>query len=105
MEATDELLRIISALQTKPAVLVNASAIGIYPASEDNVYTEESTDYADDFLGQTVTDWEKKAASVESEGIRVVFMRFGVVLGKDGGALAAYGVAIQIICRRNSWFG
>ncbi|MBO0587918.1 TIGR01777 family oxidoreductase [Sporosarcina sp. E16_8] len=87
MEATDELLRIISALQTKPAVLVNASAIGIYPASEDNVYTEESLDYADDFLGQTVTDWEKKAASVESEGIRVVFMRFGVILGKNGGAL------------------
>lgn len=87
MEATDELLRIISALQTKPAVLVNASAIGIYPASEDNVYTEESLDYADDFLGQTVMDWEKKAASVESESIRVVFMRFGVILGKNGGAL------------------
>lgn len=87
MEATDELLRIISALQTKPAVLVNASAIGIYRASEDNIYTEESTDYADDFLGHTVTDWEKKAASVESEGIRVVFMRFGVILGKNGGAL------------------
>jgi len=87
MEATDELLRIISALQTKPAVLVNASAIGIYPASEDNVYTEESLDYADDFLGQTVTDWEKKAASAESEGIRVVCMRFGVILGKDAGAL------------------
>jgi len=87
MEATDELLRIISALQTKPAVLVNASAIGIYPASEDNVYTEESLDYADDFLGQTVTDWEKKAASAESEGIRVVCMRFGVILGKNAGAL------------------
>lgn len=87
MEATDELLRIISVLHSKPAVLVNASAIGIYPASEDNVYTEESLDYANDFLGQTVTDWEKKAASVKSEGIRVVFMRFGVVLGENGGAL------------------
>ncbi len=87
MEATDELLRIISALQIKPTVLVNASAIGIYPASEKNIYTEESQDYANDFLGQTVTDWEKKAASVESEGIRVVFMRFGVILGKEGGAL------------------
>jgi uncharacterized protein (TIGR01777 family) len=87
MEATDELLRIISALQTKPVLLVNASAIGIYPASEDNVYTEESMDYADDFLGQTVTDWEKRAALVESEGIRAVFMRFGVILGINGGAL------------------
>ena len=42
MEATDELLRIISILQKKPSVLVNASAIGIYPASQDNVYTEKS---------------------------------------------------------------
>ena len=104
MEATDELLRIISALQTKPSVLVNASAIGIYPASEDNVYTEESQDYADDFLGQTVTDWEKKAASVESEGIRVVFMRFGVILGNEWWSIAAYGVAVQIICGRNCRF-
>jgi uncharacterized protein len=87
MEATDELLRIISALQTKPSVLINASAIGIYPASEDNVYTEESTDYAEDFLGQTVRDWEKKAALVGSEDIRAVFMRFGVILGKEDGAL------------------
>lgn len=87
MAATDELLRIISALQTKPFVLVNASAIGIYPASEDNVYTEETPNYADDFLGHTVADWEKKAALVESEGIRTVFMRFGVILGIDDGAL------------------
>ena len=87
MEATDELLRIISALQLKPSVLINASAIGIYPASEDNVYTEESTDFAEDFLGQTVRDWEKKAASAESQDIRAVFMRFGVILGKEAGAL------------------
>lgn len=87
MTATDELLRIISALQTKPSVLVNASAIGIYPASEDNVYTEVTPNYADDFLGHTVADWEKKAALVESEGIRTVFMRFGVILGIDDGAL------------------
>ncbi|NYF26305.1 TIGR01777 family oxidoreductase [Sporosarcina sp. JAI121] len=87
MDATDELLRIIFALKTKPSVLVNASAIGIYPASEDTVYTEQSNEFADDFLGQTVSDWEKKASSVESAGIRTVFMRFGVVLGTDGGAL------------------
>jgi uncharacterized protein len=87
MEATDELLRIISLLQKKPSVFVNASAIGIYPASQDNVYTEESQNYANDFLGQTVTDWEKKAALAESEGTRTVFMRFGVILGIEGGAL------------------
>lgn len=87
MTATDELLRIISVLPKKPAILVNASAIGLYPASENAIYTEQSGDIADDFLAKTVHDWEQKAATVESEGIRAVFMRFGVVLGKEGGAL------------------
>ncbi|WP_318616492.1 TIGR01777 family oxidoreductase [Sporosarcina sp. YIM B06819] len=87
MVATDELLRIISALSTKPSVLINASAIGIYPASESTFYTEADTVIGDDFLAQTVADWEKRAALVESEGTRAVFMRFGVVLGKGDGAL------------------
>ena len=87
MTATDELLRIISALPNKPSALINASAIGIYPASENTIYTEQSTAIADDFLAKTVHDWEQKAASVELDGIRAVFMRFGVVLGNEGGAL------------------
>jgi uncharacterized protein len=87
MTATDELLRIISLLPEKPAVLVNASAIGIYPASIENVYTENSLETATDFLGKTVYNWENKAKQVEDHSIRVVFMRFGVVLGKEGGAL------------------
>lgn len=87
MSATDELLRIISVLPEKPSVLVNASAIGIYPASINTVYTENSSDTSNDFLGKTVGDWENKAKQVEKHAIRVVFMRFGVVLGKEGGAL------------------
>jgi uncharacterized protein (TIGR01777 family) len=87
MTATDELLRIISSLLEKPSVLVNASAIGIYPASVKTVYTEDSTERANDFLGKTVRDWENKALQVEEHSVRPVFMRFGVVLGKEGGAL------------------
>lgn len=87
MTATDELLRIISLLPVKPSVLINASAIGIYPASVKTVYTENSTETANDFLGKTVRDWENKAKLVEEHAVRAVFMRFGVVLGKEGGAL------------------
>jgi uncharacterized protein len=87
MKATGELIRIIEALPEKPSVLINASAIGIYPASLDTVYTEASVEIANDFLARTVHDWEMKAASMETHGIRTVFMRFGVVLGREGGAL------------------
>jgi uncharacterized protein len=87
MTATGELIRIIEALPEKPSVLINASAIGIYPASLDTVYTEASVEIANDFLARTVHDWEMKAASMETHGIRTVFMRFGVVLGREGGAL------------------
>ena len=87
MNATDELLRIISLLPTKPSVLVNASAIGIYPSSKNAIYTENSAETATDFLGKTVQEWENKAQQVERDSIRVVLMRFGVVLGKEEGAL------------------
>jgi uncharacterized protein len=87
MFATDELLRIISLLSTKPSVLVNASAIGIYPSSKSAIYTEDSLETATDFLGKTVHDWENKAQQVEQHSIRAVMMRFGVVLGKEEGAL------------------
>lgn len=87
MTATNELIRIITQLSIKPAVLVNASAIGIYPPSQTMVYSEKSIEIANDFLGKTVRDWEKTAARVSDLGVRTAFMRFGVVLGNDGGAL------------------
>ncbi len=87
MIATDELLIIISTLRKKPSVFINASAIGIYPVSLDEVYTEESKTMPNDFLGKTVLDWEHKAKQAEKSGARTVFMRFGVVLGREGGAL------------------
>ncbi len=87
MEATDEVIRIIEELNKKPAVLINASAVGIYPTSLSTVYTEESTEQASDFLGKTVRDWEAKARQALAYGIRVVCTRFGVILDRQQGAL------------------
>jgi uncharacterized protein len=86
MTATDELLRIIRALPETPSILINASAIGIYPADDYRLYSEQSVEVANDFLGKTVHDWEQKALSAEKDGLRVVCARFGVVLSRDGGA-------------------
>lgn len=87
MIATDELIRIIDQLPQKPSVFINASAIGIYPVSQEATYTEASKVKSNDFLGRTVEDWERKAKQMENYGIRTACMRFGVVLGKKDGAL------------------
>lgn len=87
MDATNELLRIIHKLEKKPKVLVNASAVGIYPPSETTTYTEASADLGSDFLAQTVRDWEILATRAEDDGLRVACGRFGIILGKDEGAL------------------
>ncbi|WP_369355355.1 TIGR01777 family oxidoreductase [Lysinibacillus capsici] len=87
MNATSEIVRIMDMLTIKPKVLVNASAVGIYPTSTQAIYDEDFPDYATDFLGTTVHDWERHAKRAEALGIRVALARFGVILGRNSGAL------------------
>lgn len=87
VSATKEVLRIITALEKKPEVLINASAIGIYPASEHKTYTEADREYGSDFLAETVLAWEGLAEQAKLDGVRTAYGRFGILLGKDEGAL------------------
>ncbi|PIC81961.1 TIGR01777 family oxidoreductase [Sporosarcina sp. P1] len=107
--ATQEVLRIIRSLPEKPRVLVNASAIGIYPTSFTAQYTEDSTVVGDDFLAKTVYDWEDLAGQANEMGVRTVYTRFGIVLGKEGGALPLIKLPYQLfaggkIGSGNQWF-
>ncbi len=85
--ATKEILRIISSLPKKPKVLLNASAVGIYGTSESDTFSEESSRIGSDFLANTVSAWEQEADGAAALGMRTCFLRLGVVLGDDGGAL------------------
>ena len=67
--------------------LVSASAIGVYPDSLSNYYTEEETKVDDSFLGEVVNLWEKKANEFKSLGLTVAKVRIGLVMSKEGGAL------------------
>jgi uncharacterized protein (TIGR01777 family) len=69
-----------------PRVLVNASAIGYYGPHGGEEVTEE-TPPGDDTLARLCVDWEQAARGVEAAGVRVVLIRIGVVLDKEGGAL------------------
>lgn len=71
----------------QPKVLVNASAIGFYGPHADEEVNEDSTS-GSDFLAQLCREWEQAARAAESAGVRVAMVRVGVVLDKEGGALA-----------------
>ncbi len=87
LRATKELLRIMEALNKKPLVFISASAIGIYPASENETFTESSRLSGKSFLSRVATAWEQEAVKAKKLGIRTVLMRLGLVLGKQNGAL------------------
>ncbi|MDM5186971.1 TIGR01777 family oxidoreductase [Bacillus sp. DX4.1] len=87
IHTTKGLIHQLQTMQTKPHTFINASAIGYYGTSETKSFTEQSREYGNDFLATTVKLWEKEADQAISLGIRTVYTRFGIVLGKDGGAL------------------
>ena len=87
VDGTRKLVNALTKQSHQPRVLVCASAIGYYGSRGDEVLAETSAP-GRDFLSQVVVDWEQAAREAEAVGIRVVSLRFGVVLGKDGGALA-----------------
>ena len=81
---------LVSGLAGEPArvrVLVSASAIGYYGPRGDETLDEGSPS-GDDFLAEVCREWEGEAAKAAESGIRVVMPRTGIVLGRNGGALA-----------------
>ncbi|PKA66328.1 hypothetical protein AXF42_Ash007025 [Apostasia shenzhenica] len=69
-----------------PSVLISATAIGYYGTSETQVFDETSPS-GTDYLSEVCREWETKALEVHKD-VRLTLIRIGVVLGKDGGALA-----------------
>ena len=74
-------------LTNSPGTFICASAIGYYGNRGDEVLTEAGTP-GDDFLAQVCKEWEEATALATEKGIRVVNARFGIILDKNGGALA-----------------
>jgi uncharacterized protein (TIGR01777 family) len=84
---TRNLVAGLRASEPRPRVLVSASAVGWYGARGDEEL-DEQVPAGDDFLARVVTAWEREADRAADLGMRVVEVRTGVVLDKDGGALS-----------------
>jgi uncharacterized protein (TIGR01777 family) len=84
---TQRLVSAIAALpvESRPAVLVNASAVGVYGDRGDELLNEQSA-AGHGYLADLCREWEQAAMAANALGVRVVCMRIGIVLGRDGSA-------------------
>lgn len=86
LQPTRLLIEAIAQLRQPPATMLQASAIGFYdqnPALE----LDESSPPGAGFLAELCGEWEAAARPAETLGVRLCWMRIGIVLGKGGGAL------------------
>jgi uncharacterized protein len=98
IETTRNLVEALSAREGKETYLFSTSAVGYYGFHEDEVL-DESSPLGGGFLADLSKEWESAAMKAKDYGVRVILMRFGIVLGRRGGALQ------QMITPFKWWMG
>lgn len=86
VDGTRLIVDAIRRMQTRPEVLVSASAVGLYGDRGDTVLTEDS-EPGTGFLAEVGRAWEAEAEAVEALGVRRVTPRIGIVMTSAGAAL------------------
>jgi uncharacterized protein (TIGR01777 family) len=86
VKGTELLCSALGRMNPPPRVMISASAIGYYGDCGDRRLTESSP-AGSDFLADVCREWERATAAASAAGIRVVLLRTGIVLAKEGGAL------------------
>lgn len=84
---TRSMIETFDKLKDKPKTFISGSAIGFYGDRGDDEMTESSS-AGKTFLSEVCKEWEAESRRAEDLGIRTVLLRTGIVLSKDGGALA-----------------
>lgn len=87
IDSTRLLAEFFAQAEHKPNVLISASAVGIYGDRGDEELSEDSSP-GTGFLAHVAQEWEAASQPARAAGIRVVNLRFGIVLSTEGGALA-----------------
>jgi uncharacterized protein len=83
---TRAIVEAVSKLHQRPQTFLCASAIGFYGDRADEILDEQSS-RGSGFLSDVCGEWEREARAAGNLGLRVVMLRFGIVLGSEGGAL------------------
>ncbi len=94
-KSTDLLFEALRNNKHRIETIVSASAIGIYGDGRDEWKTEKS-EIGEGFLEDTCRAWEKSVRRFEELRIRVVILRIGIVLAKEGGALPVMALPVKL---------
>jgi uncharacterized protein (TIGR01777 family) len=86
LQATRSLVTAVRGVVSAPPLFVSGSAVGYYGPLGDEIATEERP-AGSDFLARVCAEWEQEAHRAASDRTRVVCLRTGIVLERDGGAL------------------
>jgi hypothetical protein len=86
IDGTDLLAGALADGLYRPKLFISASAVGYYGHPGDRI-VDETQPRGQGFLAEVAADWEAAAGPVVDAGLRVVFLRLGMVLGAGGGAL------------------
>lgn len=97
VKSGEALVRAIENAASRPDVFISASGVGYYGGRLDDAPLDESAPAGSDFLAAVCVAWEGAVKRVESLGVRLVVARFGIVLGRGGGAL-------ETMARPFKWF-
>jgi len=98
IQTTQNLVEALSARKVNETHLLSTSAVGYYGFHQDEVLNESSS-FGEGFLPDLSREWESAALKAKDYGVHVTLMRFGVVLGRRGGALQ------QMIAPFKWWMG
>jgi uncharacterized protein (TIGR01777 family) len=87
LAVTHDVVSLIEKLETKPQLLISASAVGYYGCQQNNLLDEDSL-YVEGFTHDLCQKWEDEALRAKNFGVRLCIARLGVVLSKNGGIMA-----------------
>jgi uncharacterized protein (TIGR01777 family) len=95
IEATRRIVEGMRRARKPPTVLVNGSATGIY-GDTGEAAMDEAGPHGSGFLAEVCEAWEGEAVKARETGARVALLRTGIVLAREGGALAAMLPAFKL---------
>jgi hypothetical protein len=96
VKSAELLLSTLKRIPNQIEHFISASAIGVYPSSYVNYYTEEFNTISSSFLGQVVSQWEASADQFKKLNISVAKVRIGLVLDQNEGALPQMAKTVKL---------